>query len=92
MRDFFNKLFTTLIITTLVFYVSCVFITQENKLNSLKTQKEQCQASIDEALMENEKLNEDRGRIHTDEYKEEYAREKYGLVMPYEIIFVDASV
>ena len=39
-----------------------------------------------------EELEETKGKINSDEYIEAYAREKLGLVMPYEIIFVDASL
>ena len=92
MKDFFGKLVTTLVLTALVFYVGCVFIKQERELNTLEDEKEQYQALLDEAIMKTEELKEIRERINTDEYIEEYAREKLGLVMPYETIFVDASI
>lgn len=91
-KDFFGKLVTTLVLTALVFYVGCVFIKQERELNTLEDEKEQYQALLDEAIMKTEELKEIRERINTDEYIEEYAREKLGLVMPYETIFVDASI
>ena len=47
---------------------------------------------IDEATIKTEELEETKGKINSDEYIEAYAREKLGLVMPYEIIFVDASL
>ena len=42
--------------------------------------------------MRHEQLLETKKNINSDEYIEEVAREKLGLVMPYEIIFVDASI
>ncbi len=92
MKDIFYNLFSTLLITGLVFYLGGVLITQEKELRNIKDETKQYQALLDEANMKTEELREIKSRINTDEYIEEYAREKLGLVMPYEIIFVDASI
>ena len=47
---------------------------------------------LENETMKYEQLLETRKNINTDSYIEEVAREKLGLVMPYEIIFVDASI
>ncbi len=92
MKIFFKKLLTSLVATALVLYAGRILIEQEKELRELEQEKSNYRAMLDEAKMKTEELNEIKSKINTDEYIEEYAREKLGLVMPYEIIFVDASV
>ena len=92
MKKFFSKLLSTLIITFMFFYAGYVLINQEKQLRDLDKEINKYQALLDEATIRTEELEEVRSKINTDEYIEAYAREKLGLVMPYEIIFVDASV
>ena len=92
MKDFLHKLFSTLMIAAMVFYLGGVLIKQEKELRTIENEKKQYQALLDEANMKTEELKQVKSRINSDEYIEEYAREKLGLVMPYEIIFMDASI
>lgn len=92
MRIFLRKLLTSLVATALVLYAGRVFIEQEKELRELELEKSNYRAMLDEAKMKTEELNEIKSKVNTDEYIEECAREKLGLVMPYEIIFVDASI
>ena len=92
MKDFLHKLFSTLMIAAMFFYLGGVLIKQEKELRTIENEKKQYQALLDEANMKTEELKQVKSRINTDEYIEEYAREKLGLVMPYEIIFMDASI
>lgn len=92
MGKFLGRLLTTLAITGLLLYVGCVFIEQEKQIKSLNKEKEKYASLIDEANLKTEELNEIKEKMNTNEYIEQYAREKLGLVMPYETIFVDASV
>lgn len=92
MKEFFKKLLSTLIITVLLIYCACVLIDQQKQFRQLDNEIEKYEALLDQAKMKTEELNQIKSRINTDEYIEAYAREKLGLVMPYEIIFVDASL
>ncbi len=92
MRKFFGKLLSTLLITLMFFYASCVLIEQERELRNIEKEIDRYQVLLDEATIKTEELKEVKSKINTDEYIEAYAREKLGLVMPHEIIFVDASV
>lgn len=92
MKKFLGKLLSTIVIITLLFYSGCVFIKQENQIRDLNREKERYAGLIDEASLKNEELKETKSKINSDEYIEAYAREKLGLVMPYEIVFVDASI
>lgn len=92
MGKFLKRLLSTLVITVLVLYAGCVLIEQEKQISSLKKEKEKYASFIDEASLKTEELKEIKNKMNTDEYIEQYAREKLGLVMPYEIIFVDGSI
>lgn len=92
MEKVFYSFCATIIATCLFMYLGGVLINQEKELRNIKEETKQYQALLDEANMKTEELREIKSRINTDEYIEEYAREKLGLVMPYEIIFVDASI
>lgn len=92
MKIFFTKLLSTLALTSLLCYATVVLINQEKQLKNLDDEIERYSLLIDEATMKTEELKETKNKINTDEYIESYAREKLGLVMPYEIIFVDASL
>jgi cell division protein DivIC len=92
MKNFFTRLLSTLAITSLVVYATMVLVEQEKQLNNLDNEIERYSMLIDEATIKTEELEEIKSKINSDEYIENYAREKLGLVMPYEIIFVDASL
>ncbi len=92
MKNFFTRLLSTLAITSLVVYATMVLVEQEKQLNNLDNEIERYSMLIDEATIRTEELEEIKSKINSDEYIENYAREKLGLVMPYEIIFVDASL
>lgn len=92
MGNVFHSFCTTIIAMCLFIYLGGVLIEQEKELISIKEETKNYQALLAEANMKTEELRETKSRINTDEYIEEYAREKLGLVMPYEIIFVDASI
>ncbi len=92
MKFFITKLISTLALTGLIVYSGAVLIEQEKQLNSLNSEMDRYSLLIDEATMKTEELKEIKSKINTDEYIEAYAREKLGLVMPYETIFVDASL
>ena len=92
MKIFFKRLATTIVVMGLLLYAGCVFVEQENQMKNLNKEKQKYASLIDEAKLKSEELKETKSRINTDEYIEQYAREKLGLVMPYEIIFVDASI
>ena len=92
MKIFFKRLATTIVVMGLLLYTGFVFMEQENQMNNLNKEKQKYASLIDEAKLKTEELKETKAKINTDEYIEQYAREKLGLVMPYEIIFVDASI
>lgn len=92
MKKFFKKLAYTLTLTAFFVYGVYTMAEQQKELNSIKDETGKYAALLEEATMEYEQLLETKENINSDSYIEEVAREKLGLVMPYEIIFVDASI
>lgn len=72
--------------------MSYILINQQTKLNQLNEEISFFNREIQEQNLETEKLNNTLASMSEDEYMEEVARERLGLVMPTEIIFMDASI
>ena len=73
-----------------VYFIS-VFCVQQFRINEYKVQEEYYEnaiADINEEKIENEELM---AETNTAEYIEQVAREKLGLVKPYEKIFMDIN-
>lgn len=73
-----------------IYFIS-VFCVQQFRINEYKVQEEYYEnaiADINEEKMENEALM---AETNTSEYIEQVAREKLGLVKPYEKIFMDIN-
>ena len=72
-------------------YFSITFVRQQFRINEYKVQEEYYQnaiTEINEEKLENEELM---AQTNTAEYVEQAAREKLGLVKPYEKIFMDIN-
>ena len=87
-----KKLLTTLLITATFTYMLYILGTQQAKLNELNNELSCYNRDLQEEKLETEKLNDTLATLSDDEYMEEVARDKLGLVMPTEIIFMDASI
>lgn len=92
MKFFLKKLLSTLAVMLVFLYGIYTIIEQEIELRELADEREKYVVLCENEEMRYEQLMETRKNINSDEYIEEVAREKLGLVMPYEIIFVDASM
>ena len=79
-----------LLIGIFVYFIS-VFCIQQFRINEYRVQEEYYEnaiAEINEEKQENEELM---AQTNTAEYIEQVAREKLGLVKPYEKIFMDIN-
>lgn len=92
MKKFFKKLAYTLTLILVFGYGIFTIIEQQLELDEIKAEKEKYIALYESEEMKYEQLLETKKNINSDSYIEEVAREKLGLVMPYEIIFEDASI
>ena len=92
MRKALRRLLKTIIVIAFLLYSGIVIAKQEmsfqkydNELNNYKTM-------ISEEEIRHEQLISTKNHITTKEYIEEVAREKLGLVMPNEVVFIDAGM
>lgn len=92
MKKIIIKLLNTFICTFVLMYATFVLIEQHIKLVDFEQNKTMCIRMIQEEKMKTEELSKTKGQLKTSKYIEEVAREKLGLVMPYETVFVDASI
>lgn len=87
-----TKLLFTLVFTIAFIYMGHILLDQQTKLNDLDNEITYYNRELQEAKLKTENLNITLNSMNTDEYIEEVARNRLGLVMPSEIIFVDASI
>lgn len=87
-----KKLLVTLIVTFSFIWMGYKLIDQQSKLNSLNSEIAYYSREIEEENLRTENLNDMISSMSTDEYMEEVARDQLGLVMPSEIIFMDANL
>ncbi len=92
MKRFLKKLAYTLGIMLFFVYGMYTIIEQQSELNNINKEIEKYTVMCENENMKYEQLLETKEKINSDSYIEEVAREKLGLIMPYEIIFVDASI
>ena len=92
MKSVFMKLGKTLIFTAVSMYIVFTLINQQLMIMDYRESKAQYVKQIQEEKLKSEQLTKVRSEITTSTYIEEVAREKLGLVMPNEIVFVDASI
>lgn len=87
-----KKLFKTIIITALLMYTGLTMFKQEAAFNKYDNEIGKYERLIEQEALKNEQLMNTKAKISTRDYVEEMAREKLGLVMPNEIVFVDANL
>ena len=84
-----NKLLKRIILIIVSVYAIITFINQQRILNNYSTQVNTLKVEIAEAKERQEKLNNEKENINSLEYIEILAREKLGMYMPNEKVYVD---
>ena len=92
MKEFLKKLLYTLCFIFLFSYGIYTLAEQQADMIHIASEKEKYTSLCAAEDIKYEKLVEIKQNMSSDAFIEEVAREKLGLVMPYEIIFVDASI
>ena len=92
MKKVFIRLVKTLAYTGVCMYIVFTLVSQQMTIMDYRNNRDQYKKLIQEEKLKNEQLIKSKSEITTSSYIEKVAREKLGLVMPYEIVFVDASV
>ena len=79
------------VIIGVILYFVYVCITQQQSLDSYKREAENYQEDIVEAKRENEKLQHIQNNVDSTEYIEDVAREKLGMYLPNERVYIDVT-
>ena len=85
----FKKLYKKIPILVFAIYVIYTLISQQQILNSYKVEANKYTNDILQAQAEQEKLNETKNKINSNEYIEQIAREKLGMYLPNERVYID---
>ena len=92
MGKILKKLLKTILIVGILMYFCIVMAKQEITFNKYDKELKSYNTKISEEELKYKQLMSTKEQISSDEYIEEVAREKLGLVMPNEIVFIDASL
>lgn len=87
-----KRLFKTIILVALLLYGCIVLAKQEMTFDKYDKELKSYKTLISEEEIRHEQLVSTRAQISTKEHIEEVAREKLGLVMPNEIVFIDSNM
>ena len=84
-----KKILKIVILLLIIGYILCTFVSQRKMLNSYAAEKSEYQNQIDEAKVEQNKLNEELQSLNSANYIEGVARDKLDMYLPNEKVFVD---
>ncbi len=84
-----NGLLKKIIFIVVLIYAIITFIKQQKILNNYTSQLNTLKVEIAEAKEHQEKLNDEKDNVNSLEYIETLAREKLGMYMPNEKVYVD---
>lgn len=84
-----NGLLKKIIFIAVLIYAIITFIKQQKILNNYTSQLNTLKVEIAEAKEHQEKLNDEKDNVNSLEYIETLAREKLGMYMPNEKVYVD---
>ena len=88
----FRRLLKTIAVISVLMYFCVEMARQEVSFKKYDDELKNVQNMIAEEEVLHEQLVNTRNQISSDKYIEEVARKKLGLVMPNEIVFIDASL
>jgi len=92
MGNILRRLIKTIAVISVLMYACFVMAKQELAFKKYDDELKNVQNMIAEENVLYEQLVDTKNHISSDKYIEEVAREKLGLVMPNEIVFIDASL
>lgn len=84
-----KKLYKKILFIVVACYVVSIFISQQQTLNSYKKEIQNCEEQIVEAKETKESLVAMKENVNSPEYIEQIAREKLGMYLPNEKVYID---
>lgn len=86
-----KKIYKKVLFVLVACYVITIFISQQKTLNTYKQGIEQCEEQILEAKESQESLMTIQENVNSPEYIEKIAREKLGMYLPNEKVYIDVG-
>lgn len=84
-----KKLYKKILFVVIGFYVISIFISQQQTLNTYQKEINQCESQIEQAKGTQDSLIAMKDNVNSPEYIEEMAREKLGMYLPNEKVYID---
>lgn len=84
-----KKIYKKLLFVVLIGYVACIFISQQQTLNTYNKEVNKYKEEIKEASEKKESLIAMKDNVNLPEYIEQIAREKLDMYLPNERVFID---
>lgn len=89
--NFLKKHYRKLIVIAISIYVVCVFVSQQKMINNYNRDIDRYEVQIAEEETKKQELTRKKDNLDSDEYVEQIAREKSGMVYPYERVYIDIT-
>lgn len=86
-----KKIYKKILFIVIASYVISIFISQQQTLNTYKQEIKKCEAKIEEAEETKESLVAMKENVNSPEYIEQIAREKLGMYLPNEKVYIDVG-
>ncbi len=86
-----KKHYKKILILLVAIYTFAVFATQQKTLNAYNSEVKQYEEKIDTANSTKESLLNIKNNVNSPEYIEEVAREKLGMYLPNEKVYIDIA-
>lgn len=84
-----KKIYKKIFFIIIALYVISIFVSQQKTLNNYKAEVSKYETKIEEAKETKESLVAMKENVNSSEYIEEIAREKLGMYLPNEKVFID---
>ena len=84
-----TKKIKKIVLIIILIYAIITFVKQQKILNAYNEQENNLKTQISEASEYQEKLNAEKVNVNSPEYIESIAREKLGMYLPNERVYVD---
>lgn len=84
-----KKLYKKVLFVVVGFYIISIFISQQKTLNTYQKEIQQYEGQIEEAQETQDSLVAMKDNVNSPQYIEELAREKLGMYLPNEKVYID---
>lgn len=84
-----KKLYKKVLVVVIASYVICIFVSQQQTLNTYQREINKYEEQIEEAKESKESLLAMKENVNSPEYIEKIAREKLGMYLPNERVYID---